>query len=192
MRIACAVILCALAAAAHASTMTDSFGLVSVNFLSGGNTTLPVQGFDPALGTLSSVDITYASTATLLLGNAISSRIQFYLGGDLLSQINFPNMTGRAQQSESGTFTVPAVDVAGFEAPGTVDLTLSPFTACRGTAPTPSGCEGFSAKVASQVTYTYTPAVATATAPEPSSFLLLGAALIGVGLLRRSSKPNAT
>ena len=188
---ACAI-CCVFAAGAHAATITDNIGLVNVNFLTGANTTLPAPGFDPALGTLTSIDLSYSATATLLQGDALSSRIRIYLGSDLLSQINFPSMTGRAQQTESGTFTVSAVDLPGFETPGTVDLTLTPFTACRGTAPTPSGCNAFTANLTGAVTYTYNPPAASATAPEPPSFLLLGAALVGAGMLRRSAKPGAT
>jgi hypothetical protein len=173
-------------ASASGATIQYNYGPVFVNFLSGNDTNAPVQGFDPTLGTLAEADLAYSATATLVQGNAISSRIDVDDGATLLGQIGFPHMTGRAQQLESGIFVVPTGNLADFETAGTLNLTFVRFTACRGAADTPTGCSAFSANVGGTITYTYTPAVTqTAAAPEPASFFALGVGLIGIGLVRR-------
>lgn len=189
-----ATLLCAFAGAAQASTIQDSYGQFAVNFLTGNTVTGALPGFNPALGTLSSIGFTYSAGAVLLQGTAMSVKIQIDdSSGTLLKSITFPNMTGRAKQIESGSFTVPVADFAEFESTGKVDLTLIPGTACRGTADTPSRCSGFSGTVGGDVTYTYTPAnpagpSTPSSVPEPGTFGLWGAGLIGMGLVRRRKR----
>ena len=171
-------------APARAATVQFNYGIVSVNFLTGNNVNATLHGFDPTLGTLDAVDVSFSASAVLLQGNAISSRIRVYDGTTLLDTITFPNMVGRAQQAESGAFTVPAANLADFETAGTVDLTLTPFTACRGSAPTPSGCNGFNANVGGTVTYTYTPASIPSSVPEPRTTVLFTVGLICAAFFR--------
>lgn len=184
----CILSACGLSSLARAGTILENYGLTGVNFLTGASANSALPGFNSTLGTLTSITGTYATSAVLLEGNAISSTIKIEdPKGVLLSTISFPNMTGRAQQPESGTFTVPAVDFADFLSNGNIDLTLVPFTACRGSALTPTGCSGFSANVGGTVTYSYNPP-ADPTTPEPSSLALLSAGLVVFGLWRRKTR----
>ncbi len=172
----------------HAGTVQESFGLTGVYFLSGGTVDSALPGFNSSHGTLTSVAVTYSATAVLLEGNAISSTIKIEdPHGVLLSTITFPNMTGRAEQSESGSFTVPASDFADFLSTGNIDLQLIPFTACRGSAMTPTGCNGFSANVGGTMTYGFNPP-AGPTTPEPATLAMLSAGLVVFGLWRRKTK----
>jgi len=172
--------LCAFCAQVPADTIQDSFGAFSVNFLSGASVTGALPGFNPSLGTLDGIAFSYTSSAVLLEGDANSSNIKIYDSvGTLLTQIVFPMMVGRAEQTKTGNFSVPANDLADFESTGNIDLTLSPSTACRGRADTPSGCQTFTGSIDGQVTYTYTPATpaSPSAAPEPQSLWLLAAGL---------------
>ncbi|HKD09514.1 MAG TPA: hypothetical protein VKB79_26650 [Bryobacteraceae bacterium] len=171
-------------ACADASTIQFSYGPVSVNFLGGGAVTQGFTAFDPALGTLSQVDISFTASAVLMQGNAISSHISIDDNTTLLDQISFPNMVGRAQKVVSGNFLVPQAVWADFETIGPVDLMFVPFTACRGSAPTPTGCAGFGASISGNITYTYTPTAPTSGTPEPATFALLGACVIVLGFVR--------
>jgi hypothetical protein len=175
-------LLWASSAFAHASTIQYNYGRTVVNFLTGGSVNAALQGFDPALGTLSAIDVTYSASDVLLQGDAQSSNIAIYDDNTLLARISFPPMVGRDQQLESGGFLVPAADWSGFETAGLTDLTFTPFTACRGTAATPSGCNEFTASVSGAVAYTYTPA---SSVPEPGSFILIAIGLIVVGIAGR-------
>jgi hypothetical protein len=158
LRLGLAGALCMFSSATRAATIQESYGLVAVNFLTGNSVNAPIAGFNSGLGTLTSVAITYEASAVLLEGNALSSRISvFDPAGTLLETISFPTMTGRAQQVEMGSFNVLAEDLLDFESSGTVDLELTPFTACRGSASTPSGCNEFTGAVSGQVTYDFTP-----------------------------------
>lgn len=175
-----------LAGQASPATINDNFGPAGVNFLTGATISAAVPGFNPALGTLTMAAFTYQSSAVLLIGNAISSDIRINdPNGTLVATIVFPNITGRAQQAENGSFNIPSADLNGFLSVGNVDLRLSPFTACRGSAHTPTGCIGFSGVIDGSVVYTYTPvSPAPTAAPEPLSLALLGAGFILFGLWR--------
>jgi expansin (peptidoglycan-binding protein) len=168
--------------ATQAAMMQENYGLVGVNFLTGNPVNAPVTAFHNGLGTLTSIAISYEASAVLLEGNAISSRISIFdPAGALLDSIAFPNMTGRAQQVEMGSFNVPATDLLDFESAGAVDLNLTPFTACHGSASTPTGCNEFTSAVSGQVTYDFTPVAA----PEPAAPALVATGLIAFGLWRR-------
>jgi hypothetical protein len=94
--------------AARAAVIQESYGPVGVNFLTGAAESAAFAGFNSELGALSSVVITYSANAVLLEGNAISSRISVDdSSSTLLEEITFPSITGRAQQVETGNFTVP-------------------------------------------------------------------------------------
>jgi hypothetical protein len=171
----CAGLLCSLAVLcvfghqAYATTLQEKFGVFSVNFLTGNTVTGALPAFNPSLGTLDSVAFTYQSSAVLLQGTAMSTRIAIHDSqGTLLTTINFPLMTGRDQQIQDGTFSAPAADLADFEGIGNVNLTLQGLTACRGPAATPTGCNAFSGAVGGQVSYAYTPT----TVPEPNTIPL--------------------
>jgi PEP-CTERM motif len=167
---------------AWASTLQENYGLAFVNFLNGNSVTTALPGFPSADGTLTGISFTYSASAVLLVGNSISANIKIEdPAGALLDTIQFPNMTGRAQQPESGSFNVPAADLADFVSNGNINLTLVPFTACRGSANTPTGCSGFSGSVGGTVTYTFTPAPPPVATSEPASMALLALGLIGFG-----------
>ncbi|HKE28617.1 MAG TPA: PEP-CTERM sorting domain-containing protein [Bryobacteraceae bacterium] len=170
----------------RAATVQYNYGPVRVNFLGGPSVNTPLQGFNPALGTLDSINLSYSATAILLEGDALSTRIGIDDGTALLATISFPLLIGRVEQTETGTFTVPISDWTDFETAGTVDLTSTPFTACRGSAPTPSGCEAFEGRESGTVTYTYTPPVETSTVPEPGTIAFFAAGLMGISLAARS------
>ncbi len=180
---------------AHATTIQDDYGIFAVNFLTGSPVNGALPGFNPALGSLTAVDFKYVASAVLLQGTAQSSQITIDDStGTLLTDITFPMITGRADQVEMGSFAVPAADLADFESTGNVDLTLDGFTACRGSANTPTGCSEFTGAVSGQVSYIYTPAPTPTTpmsaAPEPNSLLLFACGLLAAALairrLRRS------
>jgi hypothetical protein len=184
-RFVCALSLFgASCACADASTIQFGYGPVTVNFLGGGTVTQGFTAFDPALGTLSQIDISFNASAVLLQGNAISSNIRIDDNTTLLDQIDFPNMVGRAQKVVSGNFLVPQAVWANFKTAGPVDLTFTPFTACRGSALTPTGCAGFSARISGNITYTYTAITPSSGTPEPATFALLGLGVIVLGFLR--------
>ena len=185
LRLCLASALCTLSGEARAAMIQESYGPVGVDFLSGNSVNAAVTGFASGLGTLSSVAITFDAGAVLLEGNAISSKIGIYdSSGTLLETILFPSMTGRAQQIEMGNFAVPAADLGDFESVGNVDLKLDPTTACRGSAPTPSGCNAFTGSVSGEVTYDFTPSAA----PEPACLGLLAIGLTTLGLWHRVRK----
>lgn len=180
----------ALSSRAQAATIQDNYGPFDVNFLTGQVVTGSLPGFNPALGTLDAVTLSYSSSAVLLTGNAISSQIRIQdSAGTLLKDITFPTMNGRAQQAENGSFSVPVSDLIDFESSGNIQLTLTPFTACRGSADTPTGCNGFTGIVEGQVTYTYTP---VSTTPEPAAFGLCLLGFAGAGVARQVRRNRAS
>ncbi len=186
----CILCVCSLSTAARAGTLQENYGLTGVNFLTRTPVNSGLQGFNSTLGTLTSIEFTYGAGAVLLEGNAISSNVKIEdPTGVLLDTISFPNMTGRAQQVESGSFAVPVADFADFLSTGIIELTLAPFSACRGSAMTPTGCNGFTGNVGGTVTYTFDPPAAPST-PEPASLALLSAGLVVIGLWRRKAKPG--
>ena len=190
LRLCVAAAVCSLSIPAQAGTITENYGLTAVDFLSGNPVNSAVLGFNSTLGSLSSIVVTYAAGATLVQGNAISSSIKIEdPAGALLRTIQFGNMTGRAQQSASGTFNVPVADFPDFLNAGKIDLTLVPFTACRGSAMTPTGCSAFTGLVGGTVTYDFNPPAGPAT-PEPPSLAMLSAGLVAFGLWRRKAKSS--
>ena len=135
------------------------------------------------------VTFTFDAGAVLLQGSAVSSQIRIEDStGTLLTDITFPQMTGRAQQTETGSFTILLADLADFQSAGNVDLTLVGFTACRGSAPTPTGCNGFTGAVGGQVTYTYTPSNTPTSVPEPTTLSLVAGGVTAMSLALRRRK----
>lgn len=181
-------LLWAFPAAASASTIEQDYGNIGVDFLSDASVNTDIPEFDPVLGSLSAIDLSYSASAVLIEGDALSSYIGILDGETLLGRIFFPSMVGREEQSESGSFSIPAADWSDFETAETTELTFTPFTACRGSADTPSGCSEFTGILSGAVTYTYTPAPA---APEPKSLVLFFAGLIVIGACRLSLLPHA-
>jgi len=185
---AVATALCILSRQAAGSTLQEAFDVRGLNFLTANTITTSIRGFNPSLGTLTGVSVTYDSAAVLLQGNAISSRIIVNDPmGNQVGTINFPNMTGRDEQVRMGGFPAPAADISDFENSADISLSFEGTTACRGSAPTLSGCFGFSGEVTGQVNYSYG---AMANAPEPRSFELFvgGVILAFLGTRLRAAR----
>jgi hypothetical protein len=182
----CLAALGAFCAPVDATTIQDKYGVFSVNFLTSTPVSGALPGFNPALGALEGVAFTFDASAVLLQGSAVASQIRIEdSSGTLLTDISFPQMTGRAQQIEAGSFTVPLADLADFQSAGNADVTLVGFTVCRGSAPTPTGCNGFTGAVGGQVTYSYTPSYTPTSVPEATTLLLVASGVIAISLVMR-------
>ena len=167
------------AAALHAATINETFSFANLStygFENGSN----VAEFNPALGTLNSVSYSFTVTSTLnlpVVNNQAKGYYFFELGpANDLQDINGQPLTF------SGTLTSASFGFSAFTGNGS----LTPFI---NVAPYPGldPGNGYSSTFSlGTVTYNYTPSAV----PETSSFSLLGAGLVAVGLLRRRSRPR--
>lgn len=186
MAACCLATLSALCTPARATSIQENYGTFAVNFLTATPVTGTVPGFNPALGTLDTIQFSYSASAVLFQGTALGTTIAITdPSNTTLANILFPEMTGRAQQTESGAFSIPQNDLVNFESASPISLILQPRTACRGSANTPSGCSEFSGSLSGQVTYNYTPAPLPTPEAGPLPLLATGAVILGCGMRRR-------
>ena len=175
--LACALLITSLAAHASSLTLNYSAAGASVQNRSQyfGLTSTPFAQFNPALGTLSSIDISVSGSYTSASNNLnrfvsvtpASNSNQFLIlgSGPSTRQPTF-NFSGAGSDSFGG-------DLAYFEGAGTQALILN--------------FDGPGSGMGSgSITYNYTAAAPVAVTPEPSSFALLGTGVLGMaGVLKR-------
>ena len=188
---------------ARATVLVDTVPFV---FETNGNQTVQLPQFDPALGTLTAASITLSGLVQPLLEifntgrsqvslsvqeflnlGTLQARTSFSFGGFIpantpVDGVLFPPMPVSVSTSLNG-------QLAQFTGHGAVPFILtlaSPATLEQG--PTVTGVSS-SASASGTITldYTYTPVPAPAPTPvvvaEPASLAVLGAGLVGVGLL---------
>jgi hypothetical protein len=169
------------AAALHAATINQTFSFANMSTYGSENGS-NVAEFNPALGTLNSVSysFTVTSTVNLPLANNQAKGYYFFELGPANGQqdINGQPLTF------SGTLTSASFGFNAFTGNGS----LTPFINVEPYPGLDPG-NGYSSTFSlGTVTYNYTPS--TSAVPETSSFSLLGAGLVAVGLLRRRSRPR--
>lgn len=210
------LIACATLAFASASTFaaTVSYSSTFPSTQTDFSSPLAIQQFDPTLGSLTSLSITLAGSATgtgtLKNNNTTTKSYTVNLANDLTltdplsntlaeilplfsASISVAGNGGTGTASGTGTATVTN---AYSDVPTLLEFTgvgsLSANIAGSGA----SGFSGasntnFSATTASggtvSITYNYTPTVVTGT-PEPATMGLLGSALLGLGFLKFRKK----
>jgi|GraSoiStandDraft_29_1057270.scaffolds.fasta_scaffold290599_1 hypothetical protein len=170
------------AAALHAATINQTFSFANMSTYGSENGS-NVAEFNPALGTLNSVSysFTVTSTVNLPLANNQAKGYYFFELGPANGQqdINGQPLTF------SGTLTSASFGFNAFTGNGS----LTPFINVEPYPGLDPG-NGYSSTFSlGTVTYNYTPST-TSAVPETSSFSLLGAGLVAVGLLRRRSRPR--
>jgi hypothetical protein len=167
------------AAALHAATITETFSFANMSTY-GSEKGSDVAEFNPALGTLSSVtySFTVSSTVNPPLANGPAGYYFFELGpANDLQDINGQPLTF------SGTLTSASFGFSAFTGNGSLTpfINVEPF-------PGADPGNGYSSVFSlGTVIYDFTPFTSSAV-PESSSFSLLGAGLVAVGLLG-SAKP---
>jgi hypothetical protein len=174
-----ALSLFALDQHAQASTISYSYS-ASFDLLNSTSQSFSVQGFNPSLGSLSAIDFTYTfSTRHTFAGADGIDHFRIDDATAILDTLTFTTPGGETT-TQSGQFGVPTADFGDYESTQPVALSGTPFVRC-------GSCIVYTANFSGQVTYTYAPTVASA--PEVTTFVLAGAGLLGLGLLRRIACP---
>jgi hypothetical protein len=183
-----AAALCLSVLHAHADTISQTLNtgpFVASSSMSGGNL-LTIDGFDPSLGTLQSVDFAYSGTYTVLATGYSNGFANSQLGVTVGPMPNYyPEFGGLVSQYELGTGTFDFSGSSSDSNPGD----LAYFTQSGVLDPYFEYADGLVATDSSQnfavtITYDYTPAVAAT--PESSSIFLLGIGLLSVvGVARK-------
>jgi hypothetical protein len=181
-RFVVAIAILSLSLAARAGTITESYSASGTAVLNAsgsyGIDTTSFADFDTSLGTLDSITIDLSGEATNTSDDFFNGFADVTPGSD----VNEDLVDGNGATGEKGPFAISAdatdtygPDMLYFEGSGTQEFVLN-FDDSATVA---------SDGVTGTLTYNYTPSDATVV-PEPSSFVLLSAGLLGVaGILRK-------